>query len=215
MDYERLIRQADQTPFEGWDFGVFRDASSRRSLPGSSRRCCAPTCNALVRCSTSVQGEGSSSRLWRRCRRRRSRQKRTLPMFLSPDVALRRSGSGFSTPRRAATIPSRSPMGPSTSWSAVTSLTRPPRSGASSSPGGRSSPSKSAAGTWRSSTTPSAGPPHTYRRWNLAAATEELERGGVFEVLDGGEESAPPRDRSLQHRGSSCCICGWVFLKQG
>jgi SAM-dependent methyltransferase len=24
MDYERLIRQADQTPFEGWDFGVFR-----------------------------------------------------------------------------------------------------------------------------------------------------------------------------------------------
>jgi len=24
MDYECLIRQADQTPFEGWDFGVFR-----------------------------------------------------------------------------------------------------------------------------------------------------------------------------------------------
>jgi hypothetical protein len=24
MDYERLIRQADQTSFEGWDFGVFR-----------------------------------------------------------------------------------------------------------------------------------------------------------------------------------------------
>jgi hypothetical protein len=24
MDYERLIRQADEVPFEGWDFGVFR-----------------------------------------------------------------------------------------------------------------------------------------------------------------------------------------------
>ncbi len=24
MGYERLIRQADQIPFEGWDFGVFR-----------------------------------------------------------------------------------------------------------------------------------------------------------------------------------------------
>jgi hypothetical protein len=24
MDYERLIREADQVPFEGWDFGVFR-----------------------------------------------------------------------------------------------------------------------------------------------------------------------------------------------
>jgi hypothetical protein len=23
MDYERLIREADQVPFEGWDFGVF------------------------------------------------------------------------------------------------------------------------------------------------------------------------------------------------
>ena len=24
MGYERLIRQADEIPFEGWDFGVFR-----------------------------------------------------------------------------------------------------------------------------------------------------------------------------------------------
>jgi hypothetical protein len=24
IGYERLIRQADQTSFEGWDFGVFR-----------------------------------------------------------------------------------------------------------------------------------------------------------------------------------------------
>jgi SAM-dependent methyltransferase len=34
------------------------------------------------------------------------------------------------------------------------------------------------------------GPPHTDRLWNLAAATEELERAG-FEVLDGREELLP------------------------
>jgi SAM-dependent methyltransferase len=33
-------------------------------------------------------------------------------------------------------------------------------------------------------------PPHTHRQWNLAAATEELERAG-FEVLDGREELLP------------------------
>jgi SAM-dependent methyltransferase len=33
-------------------------------------------------------------------------------------------------------------------------------------------------------------PPHTYRLWNLAAATDELERAG-FEVLDGREELLP------------------------
>jgi hypothetical protein len=33
-------------------------------------------------------------------------------------------------------------------------------------------------------------PPNTYRKWNLAAATDELERAG-FEVLDGREESIP------------------------
>src|SRR5215207_9756841 len=99
------------------------------------------------------RGRGSSSHLWRRCRRRRPRQRRTRPTSLSPDVDLRRSGSGSSTPRRAATTPSRSPMGPSTSWLAVTSRTRLQRSGASSTPVERSSPSRSAAETWRSSTT--------------------------------------------------------------
>jgi hypothetical protein len=34
------------------------------------------------------------------------------------------------------------------------------------------------------------GLPHTYREWNLAAATDELEQAG-FEVLDGREELLP------------------------
>jgi hypothetical protein len=53
---------------------------------------------------------------------------------------------------------------------------------------GPSSPSRSAAGIWRSSTAPSARR-HTYRQWNLAAATDEL--GAGFEVLGGREELLP------------------------
>jgi hypothetical protein len=30
MDYGRLIREAGQVPFEGWDFGIFREL-----LPGA------------------------------------------------------------------------------------------------------------------------------------------------------------------------------------
>ena len=153
MDYERLIRQADEIPFEGWDFGVFRG----RFIEAQPSWEFSKSLRTHMQHSSSMldlgTGGGSSSRLWRRCRRGRSRQRRTLPTSLSPDVGLRRSGSESSTSRRAATTPSRSLTGPSTSWSAVTSLTRPPRSGASSSPGGRSSPSRSVAETWRSSTT--------------------------------------------------------------
>jgi hypothetical protein len=42
----------------------------------------------------------------------------------------------------------------------------------------------------RCSIQPSGAPPHTYRQWNLAATTDELERAG-FEVLDGREELHP------------------------
>jgi hypothetical protein len=156
MSYERLIRQADQIPFEGWDFGVFRGRFAEAEPSWEFSK----LLRTHMRRSSSMldlgTGEGSSCLLWRRCRLKRSRQRHTSPTSLSPGVALRRSRSESSTPRITATCPSHSPKGASISWSAATSRTRLPRSGASSSPAGPSSPSRSAAGIWRSSTAPSA-----------------------------------------------------------
>jgi hypothetical protein len=165
------------------------DASSRRSLPGSSRSCCATTCDVL-RCSTSVPGEGSSSRLWRRCRPRRSRRRPT-----GPNVPIARRRLAPLGVRVFDTTESGDEPLPFTDGTfdlvvsrhesyAPSEVRRVLVSGGTfvtQQVGGRDLEELNHA---------LGAPPHTYRQWNLAAATDELERAG-FEVLEWREELLP------------------------
>src|SRR5215204_5452099 len=166
MDYEHLIRQAEEIPFEGWDFGVFRGRF--------------------------VEAEPS----WEFSKLLRTQMQRSSSML---DLG---TGGGES-------LSSLAPLGvrvfdttesgdvplPFTdgTFDLVVSLH------------GSYAPSEirrvlDCRGTFVTQQVGGrdleelnhtlGGPPHTYRLWNLAAATEELERVG-FEVLDGREELLP------------------------
>jgi SAM-dependent methyltransferase len=190
MSYERLIRQADQTPFEGWDFGVFRGRF--------------------------VEAEPS----WEFSELLRAHMQRTSSMldlgtgggeFLSslaplpprtiateaypPNVPIARRRLAPLGVRVFDTTESGDDPLPFADGTFDLAVSRHESYAPSEVrrvlvSGGKFVTQQVGGRNLEELNHALGGPPQTNRRWNLAAATEELEQAG-FEVLDGREELLP------------------------
>ncbi len=190
MGYERLIRQADQTPFEGWDFGVFRGrfveaepswelskllrahmqhSSSMLDL-GTGGGEFLSSLASLPPETVATEAYGPNVRIARR--RLAQLGVRVFDTTESGDDPLPFANGTFDlvVSRHESYAPSEVRRVLVSGGIFVTQQV-----------GGRDLEELNHA---------LGGPPHTYRQWNLAAATGELERAG-FEVLDGREELLP------------------------
>jgi SAM-dependent methyltransferase len=190
MGYERLIRQANEFPFEGWDFGVFRGrfveaepswelskllrAHMQRSSSmldlGTGGGEFLSSLASLPPETVATEAYGPNVRIARR--RLAQLGVRVFDTTESGDDPLPFANGTFDlvVSRHESYAPSEVRRVLVSGGIFVTQQV-----------GGRDLEELNHA---------LGGPPHTYRQWNLAAATGELERAG-FEVLDGREELLP------------------------
>ncbi len=190
MDYERLIRQADQIPFEGWDFGVFRGRFAeaepswqfsellRYHMGRSSSMLDLGTGGGEFLSSLAplppetVATEAYEPNVSIARRRLAPLGVRVFDTTDSGDEPLPFAEGVFDlvVSRHESYAPFE-----------VRRVLVPGGTFVTQQVGGRDLEELNRV---------LGAPPHAYRHWNLAAATDELERAG-FEVLDGREELLP------------------------